>query len=312
MRTEADIDATHDDAGSKPATPPAPGPPPPGLPAPGLYVVATPIGNLRDITLRALDTLRAATLIACEDTRVTRTLATAYGLSAPLMACHDHNEAAATERLLDAWRAGGVVALVSAAGMPLISDPGHRVVRAAIEAGCPVTVVPGASAPLAALALAGLPSDRFLFAGFLPARSPDRRRAIGELADVPATLIWFEAPHRLSESLDDLADLLGPRPAAMARELTKRFEEVRRGTLTELAAHYRAAERPRGEIVLLVGPPTAGGTIATPEAIDAALRAALADTGVKEAAAEVAARYGKPRREIYARALELKRARGET
>jgi 16S rRNA (cytidine1402-2'-O)-methyltransferase len=275
-------------------------------PAPGLYLVATPIGNARDITLRALDTLRAADLIACEDTRVTRTLLTLYGISATVIACHDHNEATAAARIVQEIAAGHVVALVSDAGMPLVSDPGHRVVRAVIDAGQSVTVVPGPSASLAALALAGLPSDRFLFAGFLPAKVAARREAIAALAMTPATLVMFETPHRLVEALADLADLLGPRPAAVARELTKRFEEVRRGSLDALADHYAGAGPPKGEIVLVVGPP---GPQAAPAAadIDAALRTALGGAGVREAAAEVAARFGLPRRETYARALALKR-----
>ncbi|MCW5745106.1 MAG: 16S rRNA (cytidine(1402)-2'-O)-methyltransferase [Alphaproteobacteria bacterium] len=275
-------------------------------PTPGLYLVATPIGNARDITLRALDVLRAADLVACEDTRVTRTLLTVYGISATVIACHAHNEAAVAERIAADIANGKVVALVSDAGMPLVSDPGRRVAHAAIAAGLPVTVVPGASAPLAALALADLPSDRFLFAGFLPAKSSARREDIAVLAAVPATLILFEAPHRLLDTLADLSDLLGPRPAAVARELTKRFEEVRRDTLDALVRHYAAAGPPKGEIVLVIAPP--GPQAATADAdIDTALRAALHGAGVREAAAEVAARYGRPRREIYARALALKR-----
>ncbi|WP_414731395.1 16S rRNA (cytidine(1402)-2'-O)-methyltransferase [Vineibacter terrae] len=276
-------------------------------PAPGLYLVATPIGNARDITLRALDILHAADIIACEDTRVTRTLLTLYGISATVIACHDHNEATAADRILAEVAAGKVVAMVSDAGMPLVSDPGHRVVRAAIDAGRPVTVVPGPSAPLAALALAGLPNERFLFAGFLPAKPSARRETIASLASVPATLMFFEAPHRLVETLADLADLLGARPAAVARELTKRFEEVRRAPLDALARHYAEAGPPKGEIVLVIAPP---GPQAGPAAgdIEAALRTALAQTGVREAAAEVAARFGLPRREVYAQALALKRS----
>jgi 16S rRNA (cytidine1402-2'-O)-methyltransferase len=193
--------------------------------------------------------------------------------------------------------------------MPLVSDPGHRVVRAVVDAGLPVTVVPGPSAPLVGLALAGLPAERFLFGGFLPARPSARREAIGELAAVPATLLFFETPHRLVESLADLADLLGPRPAAVARELTKKFEEVRRGSLDQLARHYGAAGPPKGEIVLVIAPPGAQPAPAAAD-IDAALREALDSAGVREAAAEVAARFGRPRREVYARALALKRASG--
>lgn len=276
-------------------------------PRPGLYVVGTPIGNARDITLRALDTLRGADLIACEDTRVSRPFLHGFGIAAPLIACHDHNEAEAAERIIAALQDGKVVALISDAGMPLVSDPGHRVVRAVIDAGHPVTVVPGPSAPLAALALSGLPSDRFLFAGFLPAKATERRRAIAALAAVDATLLLFEAPHRLLESLEDLAALLGPRLAAVTRELTKRFEEARRDTLDVLAAHYHAEGPPRGEIVIVIAPPDANAVAISEEDIDAALRTAMAGASVKEAAAEVAARFGRPRREVYARALELKR-----
>lgn len=268
--------------------------------------MATPIGNARDITLRALDTLRAADMIACEDTRVTRTLLTLYGISATVIACHDHNEAAVAERIVAEVGAGKVVALVSDAGMPLVSDPGGRVVRAVVAAGLKVTVVPGPSAALAALALSGIAGDRFLFVGFLPAKASARREAIVSLAAVPAALILFEAPHRLVETLADLAALLGPRPAAVTRELTKRFEEVRREPLDVLARQYAESGPPKGEIVLVIAPP---GPAAGPTEgdIDAALLTALRSTGVREAAAEVAARFGRKRREVYARALALKR-----
>lgn len=275
-------------------------------PAPGLYLVATPIGNARDITLRALDVLRAADLIACEDTRVTRTLLSLYGISATTIACHEHNEVTVADRIVAEIAAGKCVALVSDAGMPAVSDPGQRVVRAAIDAGCSVTAVPGPSAVLAGLTLAGLPVDRFLFGGFLPPRPAARREAIAALAAVPATLVFFEAPHRLVETLADLALLLGSRPAAVARELTKRFEEVRRGALDVLAEHYAGSGPPRGEIVLVIGPPGPRPAVSDVD-IDRELRQALATTGVREAAAEVAARFGRPRREVYARALALKR-----
>ncbi len=197
------------------------------------------------------------------------------------------------------------MALVSDAGTPLVADPGYRLAVEAIAAGHGVTAVPGASALLAALAVAGLPSDRFLFAGFLAPRRAARRRTLGELAAVPATLIFYESPHRLAASLADMADLLGDRPAAVCRELTKRFEETRRASLGELAAHYATAPEPKGEIVVVAGPPLA----APPEAaaLDAALDAALAGGSVRDAAAEVAAALGLPRREVYARALELAR-----
>lgn len=283
--------------------PPAPAPDRPL--APGLHIVATPIGNLRDISLRALDTLRAADLIAAEDTRVFAKLASAHGISVPTVAYSDATQDASEPRLLRALAAGKRVALVSDAGMPLISDPGYRLVRAALEAGHAVTAVPGPSAVPMALALSGLPTDRFFFGGFLPAKAGERRRVIAEAAQIPATLVFFEAPHRLAASLADLAELLGDRPAAMARELTKLFEEVRRESLSELAAHYADVEV-KGEIVLVIGPPGEADAPAA-EALDAALREALETASVKDAAAEVAARFGLRRREVYARALALKR-----
>jgi 16S rRNA (cytidine1402-2'-O)-methyltransferase len=278
---------------------------PPPL-VPGLHIVATPIGNMRDITLRALDVLREADLIACEDTRVFAKLASHYGIAAPTVAYSDATQDAAEPRIVRALAAGKRVALVSDAGMPLISDPGYRLVRAALAGDHVVTSAPGASAVPMALALSGLPTDRFFFGGFLPAKESERRRAIASAAAVPATLVFFEAPHRLAASLVDLAELLGPRPAAIARELTKLFEEVRRGPLTELAQHYALYPDVKGEIVLVIGPP--GETEApAAERLDEALRSAMAGASVKDAAAEVAARYGLRRRDVYARALELKR-----
>ena len=278
---------------------------PPPL-VPGLHIVATPIGNMRDITLRALDVLREADLIACEDTRVFAKLASHYGIAAPTVAYSDATQDAAEPKIVRALAAGKRVALVSDAGMPLISDPGYRLVRAALAGDHVVTSAPGASAVPMALALSGLPTDRFFFGGFLPAKESERRRAIASAAAVPATLVFFEAPHRLAASLVDLADLLGSRPAAIARELTKLFEEVRRGPLTELAQHYALHPDVKGEIVLVIGPP--GETEApAAERLDEALRLAMAGASVKDAAAEVAARYGLRRRDVYARALELKR-----
>jgi 16S rRNA (cytidine1402-2'-O)-methyltransferase len=261
---------------------------------------------MRDITLRALDVLHAADLIACEDTRVFAKLASTYGIAAPTVAYSDATQDAAEPRIVRALAAGKRVALVSDAGMPLISDPGYRLVRAAIAGGHVVSSAPGASAVPMALALSGLPTDRFFFGGFLPAKEGERRRAIAAAADVPATLVFFEAPHRLVASLVDLADLLGPRPAAIARELTKLFEEVRRGPLTELAEHYARHPDVKGEIAVVIGPP---GEAAAPaaERLDEALRLAMTGASVKDAAAEVAARYGLRRRDVYARALELRR-----
>jgi 16S rRNA (cytidine1402-2'-O)-methyltransferase len=271
--------------------------------APGLHIVATPIGNLRDTTLRALETLAAADLIACEDTRVTRKLLDHYGITTPLTPYHDHNAAEARPKLLARLAAGAVIALVSDAGTPLVSDPGFKLVRAVHEAGHAVTTVPGPSAALAALAVAGLPSDRFFFEGFLPAKAGQRQTRIAELARIPATLLLFETGPRLAAALGDLAAGLGAREAAVCRELTKLHEEVRRGELTSLAAHYEAAGAPRGEIVLVIAPPAT----ATADAgdVDALLRKALARVSLKEAVAEIATVTGRPRREIYQRALKL-------
>jgi 16S rRNA (cytidine1402-2'-O)-methyltransferase len=273
--------------------------------AAGLYLVPTPIGNLGDITLRAMAVLRQASRIACEDTRVAQKLLSALGIAPAgrLVACHEHNAAAAVPPLVAAIAAGASVALSSDAGTPLLSDPGRELVAACQAAGLPVTALPGASALLPALQLSGLPLASFFFDGFLPAKETQRRRRIGELATVPATLVFYEAPHRLAESLADLAELLGVRPAAVARELTKRFEEVRRGSLAELALHYRDAGQPKGEIVLLVGPP--GPAAAAPVDIDASLRLALATQSLRDAVAQIAAESGLSRREVYARALAL-------
>lgn len=282
---------------------------PPAL-APGLYLVATPIGNARDITLRALDVLAKADILAAEDTRNTRKLLDIHGIRRPasgLVAYHDHNGPQVRPRLLAALAEGRSVALVSDAGTPLVADPGFRLAIEARAAGHPVTTAPGASALLAALGVAGLPTDRFLFAGFLPPKSAARRSALAELAAVPATLVFFEAPRRLGAALSDMAAVLGPRDAAVCRELTKRFEEARQGTLAELAAQY-ATEAARGEIVVVVGPPSAAAAAADALAgLDAALAAALAAASVKDAASAVAAALGLPRRTVYARALELAR-----
>jgi len=262
-----------------------------------------------DITLRALAVLRAADLVACEDTRVFAKLARAHAIAAPTIAYADATQAAAEPRILAALGEGKVVALVSDAGTPLISDPGYRLVRAALAAGHKVSAVPGPSAVPLALALSGLPADRFLFAGFLPAKATERRRAIAELGAVPATLVLFEAPHRLPQALADLAELLGDRPAAVARELTKLFEEVRREPLGVLARHYAAHPEVKGEIVIVIGPPAAEA-VGDADAVDHALREAMASASLKDAAAEVAGRFGRPRRLVYARALELKREAG--
>jgi 16S rRNA (cytidine1402-2'-O)-methyltransferase len=280
--------------------------------APGtLAVVATPIGNLGDMTGRAAQCLAAADIIACEDTRVTAKLLSAFGVRTPMLAYHEHNAARVRPQIIERLKQGQIVALVSDAGTPLVSDPGYKLVTAAIAENILVTAAPGPSALLTALVLSGLPSARFLFAGFLAAKSPARRTEIRALAAVPATLIFYEAPQRLAKMLEDLLAVLGGRQAAVARELTKRFEEVRRGPLDELAAHYAAAPQPKGELVVLVGPPEAEAANAAGEAdLDAALSAAMATLSVKEAAALVAAETGVPRRVAYARALKL-RSSGE-
>jgi 16S rRNA (cytidine1402-2'-O)-methyltransferase len=277
--------------------------------APGLYLVATPIGNLADITLRALEVLKGADLVACEDTRVTGKLLAHYGIATRLAAYHDHSGPAAREALLARLRGGARVALVSDAGTPLVSDPGYKLLRAAAEEGIAVFPVPGPSAALAALQVSALPPDRFLFAGFLPPKAGARQSAIAELAAVPATLVLFETAPRLAACLADLAAGLGPRPAAVARELTKLYEEVRRGTLEERAAHYAAAAAPKGEIAVVVGPPERGEAGAGE--VDEMLGRALRVMSVRDAAAAVAEASGRPRKEIYGRALALAGAAGK-
>ncbi len=277
--------------------------------APGLYLVATPIGNLGDMSARALDVLARAETVACEDSRVTGRLLAHFGIGAALAPYHDHNAARARPKLIAKLAAGGTVALVSDAGTPLISDPGYRLVGAAIEAGVAVYPVPGASAPLAALVASGLPSDRFLVSGFLPPKGAARRRALAELAPVAATLVVLESPRRLAASLADMAAVLGPRPAAVARELTKLHEELRRGPLDALARHYREAGALRGEVVVVIGPPGAEAAETSEDALDARLRDALETLSLREAAARVAAETGIARRVLYARALALTRAR---
>jgi len=275
----------------------------------GLYLVATPIGNLRDISLRALETLAAADVIACEDSRVTRKLTEHYGIATPLTPYHEHNAAEARPKLLARLAAGQAVALVSDAGTPLISDPGYKLVRAASEAGHPVIAVPGASAVLTALGAAGLPTDRFFFEGFLPPKQAARQKRIAQLAAVPATLVLFESGPRLSAALTDLAAGLGPRPAAICRELTKLHEEIRRDDLAALARHYADGGETRGEIVIVVAPPTEAGESA--DDVDELLRRALDRVSVKDAVGEVALATGRPRREVYQRALALTKANGD-
>ena len=273
--------------------------------APGLYLVATPIGNLRDITLRALDVLNAADLVLAEDTRVAGRLLSHYGISRKLERYDEHAAARARPKVLALLEAGGRVALTSDAGTPLVSDPGYRLVVEALEAGADVWPVPGASALLAALTVAGLPTDRFLFAGFPPPKSAARRTMFEGLSATQATVIFYESGPRLAGCLADMAEVFGPRPAAVARELTKLHETVIRGTLPELAADPRL-QGPKGEIVVLVG---AGAEVAaTALDADVALTEAMSRLSPADAAGEVARVLGRPRRELYRRALELKGA----
>lgn len=272
---------------------------------PGLYIVATPIGNLRDITLRAIDTLRAADEILAEDTRVARRLMDAHDIRAKVTPYHDHNGAKRRPEVLQKLSEGAVIAQISDAGTPMVSDPGWKLAREALEAGHRVIPLPGASALLAGLVASGLASDRFMFCGFLPPKSGARQKAFKELAAVPATLVFYESGPRLSDCLQDAAETLGTeREAAVCRELTKLFEETRRGSLQSLADHYAENGPPKGEIVVLIGPPIK--TQADEETIDSALRQALETQSVKQAAAEIADMFALPKRQVYQRALALK------
>lgn len=272
----------------------------------GLYFVATPIGSARDITLRGLDVLRQADVIAAEDTRTLRHLLDIHGIALnhrPLIAYHDHNGAAVRPRLLGLLREGRSLAYASEAGTPLVADPGYRLAEAAIAEGLPVTTAPGPSAVLAALTVSGLPSDRFMFAGFAPTTGSARRRWLEEMKAVPSTMIFFESPRRVGEMLKDLCERFGhERPAAVCRELTKRFEEVRRGTLADLAVEF-AAQAPKGEVVIVVGRPLPVDV--DDAAIVAALRQRLPRLSRKDAAAEVAQELKRPRREVYQIALGM-------
>jgi 16S rRNA (cytidine1402-2'-O)-methyltransferase len=271
-----------------------------------LYLVGTPIGNLEDITFRAVRVLKEADRIACEDTRQTRKLLDHYGISKPTVSYHEHNEAERSRELIAALLAGAAIALVSDAGMPLISDPGYRLVRAAIENGVRVEVVPGPSALLAALAASGLPTDSFHFAGFLPAKSGQRIRALEALKDEPATLVFYEAPHRILEALEAVAQVLGDRPAVVARELTKLHEEFLRGTVNELRAALAARESVRGEITLLIGKPPRPPGDGTP--LDEAVGLCVAQGMSRmQAIKSVAHRRGLAKRDVYRELERLKK-----
>jgi 16S rRNA (cytidine1402-2'-O)-methyltransferase len=273
-------------------------------PVPGLHLVATPIGNLGDISLRALETLAGVDLIACEDTRITRRLTGRYTIAAQLTPYHEHNAAAARPKILAQLAKGASIALVSDAGTPLISDPGYKLVREACAAGHAVMAVPGASSVLTALGVAGLPTDRFFFEGFLPSKQTARRTRLAELAGIDATLVLFESGNRVQDTLADLAEAMGARDAAICRELTKLHEEVTRASVAELADKADQLET-RGEFVLVIGPPAAGAKIMASDDLDALLRALLQRDSVKDAVAHAVELSGRPRREVYARALEL-------
>ncbi|MEG9862311.1 MAG: 16S rRNA (cytidine(1402)-2'-O)-methyltransferase [Parvularculales bacterium] len=270
----------------------------------GLYVAATPIGNAGDITLRALEALKRADVILCEDTRITGRLLTRYGVTTPLKSYHDHNAQRVRPGIIAQLQEGAVIVLVSDAGTPLISDPGFRLVKEAQKASIKVMVLPGASAVLAGLAIAGLPTDRFFFGGFLPPRSAARRKALTQYKDIPATLVFFESPRRLAAALGDMAHVLGHREAAIGRELTKKFEEVRRNTLDVLAADYKQTP-PKGEVTVMIAPPDEREII-DDDTLDAHLAEAMQEHGLANAASQVAAETGMSRRVLYRRALALR------
>jgi 16S rRNA (cytidine1402-2'-O)-methyltransferase len=273
-------------------------------PVPGLYLVATPIGHLGDITLRALETLAGVDIIACEDTRITRRLTERYVISAQLKQYHEHNAALARPKILEKLAQGASIALVSDAGTPLISDPGFKLVREVCAAGHAVIAIPGASSVLTALSAAALPTDRFFFEGFLPPRQQARRTRLSELARIDATLVMFESGNRIGDTLRDLADIMGERDAAICRELTKLHEEIARAPIAELVKTADTLET-RGEFVLVIGPPRADAQIMTDADLDDLLRSSLARDSVKDAVAHAVELSGRPRREVYARALEL-------
>lgn len=279
--------------------------------AAGLHVVATPIGNLADMSFRALSTLASADAVLAEDTRVSRKLLAHYGITTPLVPYHEHNAAEMRPKVMARLKAGERLALISDAGTPLVSDPGFKLVESALDEGINVTPVPGASAVLAALVAAGLPTDRFFFEGFLPPKSAARSERLDKLAAIPGTLVFFESPRRVAEMLADAARIFGQRKAAVARELTKLFETVKRGTLPELARLYADMDTPKGEIVVLIGPPLDDVPSVDTQDLDELLRKHLAHLSVKDATAVVVADTGMPKRQVYARAVALARGQGE-
>lgn len=273
---------------------------------PGLYLVATPIGHSRDITLRAIDVLRACDVLACEDTRVTRKLLSVHDIRpGTLVSYHEHNAAEMRPKLIEHLKSGKIVALVSDAGTPMINDPGFRIAADCRDADIPVHAIPGASAVTTGLMLAGLPTDRFMYCGFPPPKQGKRQSWLADLKNTHATLVFLESAKRLASSLTDMAEILGDRDAAVVREMTKKFEETRPGKLSALSIHYHEAGPPKGEITVVVGPPDEG-TDMTDDDIDALLLKALKTERVKDAASIVAEQTGRPRRDLYARALLLK------
>jgi 16S rRNA (cytidine1402-2'-O)-methyltransferase len=274
----------------------------PDLPS-GLYLVATPIGNLRDISFRALDVLRGADIILCEDTRVTRKLLNAYSIETRTQSYHDHSENDMRDKVLGWLQDGKRLALVSDAGMPLISDPGYKLVKTCQQNNIDVTTVPGANAPLAALQLSGMPSDKFCFLGFLPNKSKARQDLLREWISVPATLVAFETAPRIEDALEDIVSVMGPRDVAVVREITKMFEEVRRGSAAELAGYYKENGQPKGELVVVIAPPQKSSY--SKEEIEALLRTALKTMKTKEASAFVSEQTGISKSELYSLALEV-------
>lgn len=272
----------------------------------GLHITATPIGNLGDITLRALATLAAADVVLCEDTRVSSRLMERYGIKAAMRPYHEHNAEAVRPALIAALHAGGAYALISDAGVPLVSDPGYRLVRACVEAGIKVHSLPGASSTLTALTLSGLPSDVFTFIGFLPQKQKARRDVLTRFKDLPSTLIAFESPHRVIDALGDIAAIFANRNMALCRELTKLHEEVLRGSAGEIQTTLAMRESVKGEIVLVIGPPNREVSAVTDEQIESAITVALQDNSASKAASLVSKEFGRARDDIYDRILRRK------